>query len=389
MLRKPSTRWTIAALLVAGGAARVAIAFSTYGVQYDMDLLRMVADAIAAPDRSVYETGKWLYPSGFLPIVAVADGVARATGLPFHGVVQLPAIAADLALALIAGVVVLSRGASDRAVIAAVALVAAGPSFVLISGYHGQIDSVAILPAVVGVLVWVRGAPRRALVAGLLIGLAAAIKTVPGICALALLASARDRREALTLLAATAAVPLAFVAPFLAAHPDATQQALTANRGVPGFGGLSALVQPEVTRWWATFEGEPPSASWLLHNLWRGQNLLVGAAVLAVTVLLVRRRTPAVPALVAVWLTVLAVNPNFAFQYVVWLLPFLLLAGRLLEVGALQGALLVPSLLLYFRPDLPGAGWAYWLTVQAAWALMVVIWGLQLRSVARSRPPAP
>jgi hypothetical protein len=47
-----------------------------------------------------------------------------------------------------------------------------GPSFIDISGYHGQIDSVAILPAVLALMVWERRPqPTRSVRAGLLIGL--------------------------------------------------------------------------------------------------------------------------------------------------------------------------------------------------------------------------
>jgi len=67
------------------------------------------------------------------------------------------------------------------------ALIALGPPFVVISGYHGQIDSLAILPAVAALIVWETAPDRRALIAGLLIGVGAATKTVPGLMLLALL----------------------------------------------------------------------------------------------------------------------------------------------------------------------------------------------------------
>src|SRR5207302_10782054 len=106
-------------------------------------------------------------------------------------------IAADAAIAWLVQAGLGRAGASDRTRLSACALVALGPAFALISGMHGQIDSVAILPAVLALVVWERGGSRRALAAGLLIGRAASIKTAPGLMVLALLPSVRSRREAL------------------------------------------------------------------------------------------------------------------------------------------------------------------------------------------------
>src|SRR3954468_15913814 len=155
----------LVAVIVAATAGRVALAFATYGVDYDMHSWRIVADALRDPAASVYSTGRYPYPPAFLPVVRLCDALARGTGLPFDGVVQLPAIAADAALAWLAYMFL--RGSAG---VAGALIVALGPIFALISGYHGQFDSVAILPAATGVALWVRDVPRRALWTGLLIG---------------------------------------------------------------------------------------------------------------------------------------------------------------------------------------------------------------------------
>ncbi len=378
----------LAALVAVGVLARLVAAFATYGVQYDIDSARIVADALTTPGAGPYPTGRWPYPPGFFPLIWLADRTADVTGLPFHGLVQLPAIAADAVLAFVVAVFLHGRGAGERAALVAAALVALGPSFGIISGYHGQIDAVAILPAVLGVIVFLRGGPRRALLAGLLIGAGAAVKTVPIFCVLALLPAVRDRREALVLVAAAGAVPLLALSPWLAWDFGGTVDALTANQGVPGFGGLSAFLQPDLTRYWSALDSPPPPISEAILRVTDVQNLLVGGAVLAVAGLCLARRTRPLDALVLVWLTVLAVNPNFAYQYVVWALPFLLLAGRLWETAALQAALLAPSLLLYTHAD--KSGWIYWALIQAAWVGIVVLWARELGRATglRARPRA-
>ena len=368
----------VAIAILVGTVARVVTAFATFGVGFDIETFQIVAHAVRASGAGVYDTGRWLYPPGYLPVLGAADAVAEATGLPFHGVVQLPPIAADAGLAVLVAAILRRTGASDRTVLAGAALVALGPSFAFVSGFHGQIDAVAILPAVAGVLLWVRDAPRRALWAGLLIGVGAAVKSLPLFCVLPLLPSARSRREAFTLVAAAVAVPLLALAPFLLSDAGTVVASLRENRGVPGFGGLSALLQPSLARWWATF-GPVPALSPLVSSISSVQNVIVGVAALLAAALAARRRAPPLDGLALLWMTVLVVNPNPSYQYLVWGLPFLAAAGRLRACALVQLAFLVPSVLIYFRPGIDGSGWVYFATAELGWAVLAAVWVGELR----------
>ncbi|HEX8646665.1 MAG TPA: glycosyltransferase family 87 protein [Thermoleophilaceae bacterium] len=361
-------RRAVIALIAAGTIGRIVWAFAAEGVAYDIESLQTVANAMQGDPLEVYASERWPYPAAFLPLAALADVVADALGLPFHGVVQLPAIAADAAIAWVVWRALLPRG--ERVALSGAALVALSPVFVLVSGYHGQIDSVAVLPALAGVLVWVRGVPNRALWAGLLIGLGAAVKQPPIFLVLALLPTAVGVREGARLAAAAVAVPVLSVLPFLVADPGTTVEGITANRGVPGFGGLSAFLQPELTRYWATLEqGVGPNGA--VEFLTDAQNWIVAVAVLATGALLVRRRAEPFAAASLIWMVVYATNPNFAFQYLVWGLPFFVLAGRLRAAALLTAAATPPALLLYLHPDLGDDGWVYWVLVQAFWLGLV------------------
>jgi hypothetical protein len=212
----------------------------------------------------------------------------------------------------------------------------------------------------------------------------AAVKTVPLFTVFALLPTVRDRREAAVLVVTAVAVPVGALAPWLVMDPGGTAHALTQNHGVPGFAGLSAFLEPALTRYWSAFDAAPPPIAPAIQTVTDAQNLIVGAAVLAVAAVCRLRRTRALDALVLVWLTVLAVNPNFAYQYVVWTLPFLLLAGRLRAAAGLQLVLLVPTLLLYTHAD--KGGWTYWAFAQAAWVAIALLWLRQLWRVTRSAP---
>lgn len=361
-------RRAVLALIAVGTIGRIVWAFAAEGVAYDIESLQVVADGMQGDPLSVYASDRWPYPGAFLPLAALADVVADALGLPFHGVVQLPAILADAAIAWVVWRALLPRG--EREALAGAALVALSPVFVLVSGYHGQIDSVAVLPALLGVLVWVRRVPNRALWAGLLIGLGAAVKQPPLFMVLALLPTAVGWREGARLAAAAVAVPLVSLLPFLVAEPSATIEGVTANRGVPGLGGPSAFLQPELTRYWATLEqGVGPNSA--VEFLTDAQNWIVGAAVLATGALLIWRRAEPFAAASLIWLVVYATNPNFAFQYLIWGLPFFILTGHLRRVLILTAAATPPALLLYLHPDLGDDGWVYWTLVQALWLGLV------------------
>jgi uncharacterized membrane protein len=278
---------------------------------------------------------RWPYPAGYFPWLGLTEWASNHLGLEFHSLVRLVPIAADAALAWVIQAALGDRGAGERTRLAAAGLVALGPSFGLVSGYEGQIDAVAILPAAAAFLVWRRmpPSPRRALAAGLLVGVGAAIKTVPALMLLPLLAATRDRREATLLVSAAVAVPLVTIAPWLIAEPGDTVDSLRYT-GLPGLGGLSLLAQPSLaTAWLVTDDFERSALTDLLID---ARSALTIALVLAVAAYLLRRRPEPLTGALIVWTALFALGVNFGPRYLVWLLPFALMAGRLREAAALQ-----------------------------------------------------
>lgn len=339
----------VGALVLAGVAIRTWIALTNYGVGYDTDTASIVARLLSTHPLHAYSSIRYPYPAGYLPVLLVCHWFSDLVGAPFWAVWKLPSIAGDagLILALVWGVGRL--GGSPRLRLACAALVALGPIFVIVSGYHGQLDPVAILPALLAVVIWELEGPGRGWQAGLLIGLGAAIKTVPFFMVLALLPTARSRREAAMTVTCALAVPLLSILPFLAADPHDTWRSLTFNHGVPGLGGLSILVQPSLVHGWLV--GPLPhisAATWFFVGK---QNLFVGAAVLAAGAFAARRRLAAADAAVLIWVALYLANFNWAYQYFIWGLPFFLLAGRLREAVLLQLLVLLPAAEVYFRFD--------------------------------------
>jgi hypothetical protein len=359
--------WLLVSLIALGTGIRVWIAFTNYGWPYDIGSAYVVAKQLVTHPLHVYGALRWPYPGGYLPVILLCRSIAHLFGIAFWAIWKLPPILCDAGIAALLAWTLTRLGRSSRERLVATALVALGPSFVLISGYHGQIDSAMVLPALAGVVVWClepRG--RRAWAAGILIGIAAAIKQPAFFMVFALLPTARSRREAAIVLVCAVGIPLLSVLPFLAADPHPTWRSLTHNQGVPGIGGLSLLLQPGLVH--TTVRGQFGFPNAVNAWFYERQNWIVGVSVLASALFAYRKRLDPIPAAALIWLTVYVSNFNWSYQYFVWGLPFFLLAGWSARVAAMQLALLLPGAELYFRFGVPALTWLYLPLVTCVWA---------------------
>jgi hypothetical protein len=202
---------------------------------------------------------------------------------------------------------------------------------------------------------------------------------------LALLPSVRSPREAATLLASAAAVPLALLAPFLATDPGAVWDHLT-YRGFPGLGGLSLLVQPDLPLFWQAGHDYAPNA--VTEALVDGGGVVVAAGLLATAVLLARTRPDPLGAATIVWLALWLLGVNFFIQYLVWGLPFLLARGELRAAAAIQALAGPALLLLYVDVSSEPAIWAvYTVPMLALWALWAALLAQRVRRYAAAAMP--
>ncbi len=389
----PRANRTLLALLALGLLGRLALAFATHGDPFDIGSFVLVRDALEHDPLHLYSlvnapnAPHWPYPGGFLPWIAASGWLSDTLGLRFDGVIQIAPILADIALAFVVQAYLGERGASERMRIASAAVVVLAPGFWTISSYHGQIDSVPCLLAVLGVWAWQRLEARghRALVAGALVGLAASIKQPALLSALALLPSSRSLREGAALLGAAVLVPLLSVAPFLAANFSGTVDGLTTYKGLPGFGGISLLLQPDLSAAWLYTKDVQLSA--LSQSLLDHGGIAAGLALLATGAYLFIRRAEPLPAAVVVWLAFFAFGINFVPTYVIYGVPFILMAGRLREAVLLEAVLVVMLALLYIPVGRSyPLEWIYTPVSLALWAGMVIGFGVAAARVSRAQP---
>lgn len=378
----------LAAIAAAGLAIQLYLAFHYFG-NGDLFGFEDVGQRFVNSPFHAYAGGlPWVYPPGYMPWLAVAIFLRNHTDMPFHGLVQLLPIAANLALACLIYVYLGWKNCGNRYRLVAFALVMLGPVFIAISGYHGQIDAVAITPAVLGLMLWERmEGGNRALWVGLLLGLGAVTKTVPLLLVLPLLVSVRSRKEAFTLVAAAVAVPVLAAIPFYLAEPDAFHNA-SSYAGVPGRGGLSLLADPAfgAHRLQSIHNAFFTTPNGLADFLAQNATVWTLALMAGLGAFLYRFRPSPLDGVILLWLVIYALSPNFLAQYLVWSIPFLLMAGYLKQVALLQLAMVIPLLIVYVHPlDTPVFfSWVYVAMMILLWATWVICLVIFVRRIVAS-----
>ena len=114
------------------------------------------------------------------------------------------------------------------------------------------------------------------------------------------------------------------------------------------------------------------------------------ALVLAATFALLWARRPVPPAVAAtvLWLGFYAVAPSFFFGYLVWGLPFFLLAGYLWRTAALMALMLVPQILFESGRGNDFLGLYKWL-MTAAWVALICAFVWLFVQILRRRAREP
>jgi 4-amino-4-deoxy-L-arabinose transferase-like glycosyltransferase len=269
--------------------------------------------------------------------------------VPFGLWVRIPNVVAQVTLSYLVVARLGARGYGERTRLAAAALIAVGPLFV-IDSFYAQIDSLAIYPAVLAVAYWSEGKRRRSVVSGILIGIGTALKTVPILALLALLPTARSNRERAELVGTAVAVPLVTILPFLARDPSGVLS-IRRYTGIPGVGGLTMLVQPRLLRFWLYGDLVFPSA--VVYRLMTYGSTLLAAVLLVLLIALCWRRVDALTAATMTWLVVYVLGPSPTPLYLCLGVPFFLLAGRIRLAAVLQALAVGPAVLLYLHLPVP------------------------------------
>ena len=165
-------------------------------------------------------------------------------------------------------------------------------------------------------------------------------------------------------------------------------EAVVGYSGISGIGGITLVMQPGFSENFLLSFPPTVEPNWLLIRVLTHDGLLNAIWMGGLALFLARCRPRPVDAAVLVWLAVYVFATGFFFQYVIWGLPFFLLAGHVGKVVLLQAAYIGPAVIFYMRPwpddeiVIPYA--AVMIAIWVALAVALTRWGSRLW---RERPP--
>lgn len=342
-------------LLLLSGGLHVALLLTTTGASEDMDAYRLQAYAVTHGINIYGFTWRYPYPPLWIWLVGGIWEVSRHS-LPFVIAVRLPATLCDLGItALLFWHQFRSHGWRLRA-LAVPAIWALNPIATVIAAGHGQFDAVPVFFMVLAVLLMGRPEGRARVWAAMALGIGIALKGYPVILLPYLVfTTPRGRRLAVAGLA-FGPVLLAMAVYVLAAG---------FNTGmithVVGYQSVEDL------GWWAVLHHFTSIA---FSRPAQMAVTVVTADVLVFWALTQSRLFPSRPELGAAALFAMfyLVTPRGSIQYLVWGLPFLVLAFRRLSLAfTVAGSALMLGFYSVIYSDalpgnvagLPGGKWYY------------------------------
>ena len=373
-------------LLIAGIVRLAPAALLPVGAGYDIESYQLVTDALLS-GREVYSAVLGRHP--YLPfqmyIMAGSAYFAQITGLPYIVAIKLPAIVADIALT---GLIFRASAQNgDRAWATYVALLyALNPVSLLVTSYHGQFEAVTLLLLTASWYWWHTGRGTASPVA---LGLAILNKTWPVVFLPVYFIRLKNWRSRMLTALIALGIPILFVGLYLiafSADPAPMLRRALTHRGVPGYWGPGAVFSPAAL----SMQTLQP----FVDALFALRNWLLLAAVLAA--LWLTRRQTALDAFLTTILGMFAVTVGFGIQWLLWPVPFALLAGEdgwVRRFSLAAGLMLAVHLFgLHMAPLLSGwlppatADWFIRLSGLPAW-IVVIAWLIErLRRAQLSMP---
>ena len=384
-LQKPEL--LILALVLLATVAKIYCAWTTVGTA-DVGLFREFGHTIS--DRGLMAMYRETAVFNHTPLVGTFAGVAydlaEGHGRPFARIIRAPGIVADVLAVL---VLLWLRRRTGRPAWWVLGLFAVSPVSFMVSGFHGNVDSLVPLFLLLAGAACVGG---EAALCGLCIGLACQVKVIPVLLAPVFFFHWLHRGGARA-FTATAAVTgiLGWLLPLLAIPGVFLKNVLGYSSiwGVWGITYLLRLTDAPALRGIAFSTLTPAQAA-----VATGLKVLVIGAVLA---LAWRRRTADVLTTLALaWLVFFVFAPGFGAQYLVWPAPFFLYLSARWN-AALTAAASIGLLAFYticshglpwdmaFQVHTDAPRWTPWLLLP--WAAMAACLGAQVWALRGKTEP--
>ena len=310
-------------LLVLAAIVRLIPAVFIYGTE-DVSAWHKCGQLMAS-GVNPYDTPDLISWPPLWPVLAWFSYVtSEATGLPFSFVVKLFPIGADLIL-----IWLLFSAAAELSlpVYLTAAAYAFNPIAIYTSAIHGNFDAIPALFVTLAIIAAIReSADPNGVRAGAWLGIGAAFKTWPLLILPAFLSGTRVLRRQVTIAAVAIGV---FLAAALLPWPligDAAIVSVARYRGFHGWWGIPAIE-------FLSGHDLPP----------RAESLIFYAAMAAVALLVLAKKTSVPRAALLLLLTFYVATPGFGLQYLLWIVPVALIADqrRCLAYSTIAGTLIL------------------------------------------------
>ncbi len=297
-------------------AGKTALSFTTYGTNdvlfWEANVRKIELDGGLALYRDgakpvlgekQYRVEPFNQPPFMIDALRAGGAVAAISGIPFRVWLRITSAIADVGMLLLVWGIL---GTGKQVPSSRLLPIALSPVLLLVSGFHGNTDSVMMFFLLLSVYLIETG--RSGWVAGAALGMAASIKVVPLIFIPVILPYLPIARRRVEFLLSAAGIWLAGSMPYLAEDPALVFRSVFGYNSISGFWGLSALAaffsQGNVYRG----IGKPLAlatvllASWGVHVWARQAELFSRCAFIA-------------------FLFVFVLS-GFGVQYLVWLVPW-------------------------------------------------------------------
>jgi hypothetical protein len=205
--------------------------------------------------------------------------------------------------------------------------------------------------------------------------------------ALPLVIAARTWRERAELVGATAAIVALGLGPLWIAGVDL--HAVVSYTGIPGWGSISLVIDP-ARAWHNVTIGPLVVSTELTRDIHTAARWITLGTLVVYAAFVYRYRPAVIDAVVLLWLAIFAFSPNFFLTYLVWGLPFFIMAGYLAEVAVLQAFVIIPTVAYYLSLwPTPGTavGIAYVPFMYALWVVLLAATAYVAVRIARRHDP--
>lgn len=257
------------------------------------------------------------HPPSMLHVFRILGWLTDVSGLWFPFWLRLPAIIADVGSLWIL-FEILRRRLHEASIRQALLMFAAAPALILISGFHGNTDSVMLFFLLLSVALMERGLSGRA---GVAFGLAMCFKIVPVIALPVIFFHQTDRRKRIAFMGAAGITLLAAWSPYLLQSPGPVLQHVFGYRSYAGHWGISYLA--------LQLGNVAPEWRWLNEFIGRFGPYLLLASIPLLSLYLRRSGASLYAQVGFVFFWFLSFSNGFGVQYLAWLIPWTVGLGAL------------------------------------------------------------